>query len=103
MKKLDSLTLHQVMWISNGLWLAAVVLLLLLSGAVAKGGKEISVAWIVALCILAIILLIAGLALGHGYLRCPHCGASLCLNGRVPTRLPRYCPQCGKPLDEDDC
>ena len=102
MKKLDSLTLHQVMRLSNALWLASVVLLLL-SGAVAKGGKEPSVVLIVALCILAIILLIAGLVLGYGYLRCPHCGACLCLNGRVPTRLPLYCPQCGKPLDEDDC
>ena len=102
MKKLDSLTLHQVLRLSDVLCLAGVALLLL-GGAVAKGGKELSMAWIIALCILAIILLIAGLVLGHGYLRCPHCGASLCLNGRVPTRLPRYCPQCGKPLDEDDC
>ena len=59
-------------------------------------------AWIVALCILAIILVIAGLVLAYGYLRCPHCGASLCQDGRVPMRLPLYCPQCGKPLDEDD-
>lgn len=102
MKKLDSLTLHQVMRISNALWLASVVLLLL-SGAVAKGGKEPSVVLIVALCILAIILLIAGLVLAYGYLRCPHCGASLCQDFRVPMRLPLYCPQCGKPLDEDDC
>ena len=100
MKKLDSLTLHQVMRLSNVLLLAGVALLLL-SGAVAEG--EPSVALIVALCILAIILVIAGMVLAYGYLRCPHCGASLCLNGRVPTRLPLYCPQCGKPLDEDDC
>jgi len=59
-------------------------------------------ALIVVLCILAIILVIAGLVLAYGYLRCPYCGASLCLNGRIPTRLPRYCPQCGKPLDETD-
>ena len=100
MKKLDSLTLHQVMRLSNVLLLAGVALLLL-SGAVAEG--EPSVALIVALCILAIILVIAGMVLAYGYLRCPHCGASLCLNGRVPTRLPLYCPKCGKPLDEDDC
>ena len=99
MKKLDSLTLHQVMRLSNVLLLAGVALLLL-SGAVAE--REPSVALIVVLCILAIILVIAGLVLGYGYLRCPHCGASLCLGGRIPTRLPRYCPQCGKPLDETD-
>lgn len=101
MKKLDSLTLHQVMKISNVLLIAAVALLLL-GGAVAEAGMTSGV-WIAALCILAIILVIAGLVLAYGYLRCPHCGASLCLNGRVPTRLPCYCPQCGKPLDEDDC
>lgn len=100
MKKLDSLTLHQVMRLSDVLCLVGVALLLL-SGAVAEG--EPSVALIVALCILAIILVIAGLVLAYGYLRCPHCGASLCQDGRVPMRLPRYCPQCGKPLDEDDC
>lgn len=102
MKKLDSLTLPQVMWLSNVLCLTGVALLLL-GGAVAKGGTEISMAWIVALCILAIILVIAGLVLAYGYLRCPHCGASLCQDGRVPMRLPLYCLHCGKPLDEDDC
>ena len=99
MKKLDSLTLHQVMRLSDVLCLAGVALLLL-GGAVAEG--EPSVALIVVLCILAIILVIAGLVLAYGYLRCPHCGASLCQDGRVPMRLPLYCPQCGKPLDEDD-
>ena len=101
MKKLDSLTLHQVLRLSDVLCLAGVALLLL-GGAVAKGGKELSMAWIVVLCILAIILVIAGLVLAYGYLRCPHCGASLCQDGRVPMRLPLYCPQCGKPLDETD-
>lgn len=100
MKKLDSLTLHQVMWLSNVLCLAGVALLLL-SGAVAEG--ETALALIVVLCILAIILVIAGLVLAYGYLRCPHCGASLCQDGRVPMRLPLYCPHCGKQLDEDDC
>ena len=100
MKKLDSLTLHQVMWLSNVLCLAGVALLLL-SGAVAEG--ETALALIVVLCILAIILVIAGLVLAYGYLRCPHCGASLCQDFRVPMRLPLYCPHCGKPLDEDDC
>lgn len=99
MKKLDSLTLHQVMRLSNVLLLAGVALLLL-SGAVAEG--KTALALIVVLCILAIILVIAGLVLAYGYLRCPYCGESLCLNGRIPTRLPRYCPQCGKPLDETD-
>lgn len=100
MKKLDSLTLHQVMRLSNVLSIAGLVLLLL--GGAAESGAT-SMAWIATLCILAIILVIAGLVLAYGYLRCPHCGASLCLDGRVPIRLPLYCPQCGKPLDEDDC
>lgn len=99
MKKLDSLTLHQVMWLSNVLCLAGVALLLL-SGAVAEGETALA---LIVVCILAIILVIAGLVLAYGYLRCPHCGASLCQDGRVPMRLPLYCPHCGKPLDEDDC
>ena len=30
--------------------------------------------------------------------RCPACGETLCLNGRIPMRLPETCPHCGHPL-----
>ena len=31
--------------------------------------------------------------------RCPYCGASLMLGGRIPSSLPHFCPDCGKDLD----
>ena len=48
--------------------------------------------------ILGIVLVIAGLVLAFVRLRCPHCGESLWLGGRLPTSLPNFCPRCGKPL-----
>ena len=41
---------------------------------------------------------ILGMVLAFVRLRCPHCGESLCLGGRLPTSLPNYCPRCGKPI-----
>ena len=32
--------------------------------------------------------------------RCPYCGASLMLGGRIPSSLPHFCPDCGKDLDD---
>ena len=43
-------------------------------------------------------LLITGLVLACRKVRCPHCGASLMPGGRLPLRLPPYCPGCGKKL-----
>lgn len=48
--------------------------------------------------ILGTILVIFGMVLAFVRLRCPHCGESLCLGGRLPTSLPNYCPRCGKPI-----
>ena len=48
--------------------------------------------------ILGGVLVIAGLVLAFVGLRCPHCGESLCLGGRLPTRLPNFCPRCGEPI-----
>ena len=48
--------------------------------------------------ILGVVFMIAGLILASRRLRCPYCGDSLCLGGRLPIRLPDYCPHCGKPL-----
>ena len=39
-----------------------------------------------------------GVLLAYTRLRCPFCGASLMLGGRIPTHIPNFCPECGKPL-----
>ena len=46
-------------------------------------------------CALAAIFIASGLS---GLVRCPRCGAWLCRGMRLPGRLPRHCPKCGKPL-----
>lgn len=59
-------------------------------------------AWIYALSILGGIIMIGGLLFGYAKVRCPYCGKSLMLGGRMPRRLPDYCPGCGNALDETD-
>lgn len=55
--------------------------------------------FLVALAVLGLLGVLAGLGLAFASLRCPHCGASLMAGGRIPSRLPRFCPDCGKPVD----
>ena len=54
--------------------------------------------WLIAMGGLGILGLILGILLACRRLRCPHCGASLMLGGRIPSQLPNFCPECGKPL-----
>ena len=72
--------------------------LLLLTWMIGKIQGAMPVPAILIPGVLGIVLVIAGLVLAFVRLRCPHCGESLCLGGRLPTRLPNYCPCCGKPL-----
>ena len=45
----------------------------------------------------------AGILLCIVHLRCPRCEASLMQEGgRIPSRLPDFCPSCGAPLDGED-
>ena len=44
------------------------------------------------------VLWAAGAVLAVWKVRCPHCGASLMLRGRLPLSLPPHCPGCGKKL-----
>lgn len=55
---------------------------------------------LVALAVLGLLGVLAGLGMAFGKLRCPHCGASLMAGGRVPGHLPRFCPNCGKPVED---
>lgn len=50
-------------------------------------------------CVLGIVATVAGIVLAHARLRCPYCGASLMLGGRIPSRLPNFCPECGNYLE----
>ena len=57
-------------------------------------------ALLVALAVLGLLGVLAGLGMAFGKLRCPHCGASLMAGGRVPGHLPCFCPNCGKPVED---
>lgn len=54
--------------------------------------------WMPALTVVGIGAVVAGIVLSYVRLRCPRCGTSLMLGGRIPSRLPDFCPGCGKPL-----
>jgi len=53
---------------------------------------------LVVLAVLGGIALVLGLLCCGMYVRCPFCGASLMLGGRIPRELPRHCPSCGREL-----
>ena len=57
-------------------------------------------ALLVALAVLGLLGVLAGLGVAFGKLRCPHCGASLMAGWRIPGQLPRFCPSCGKPVED---
>ena len=64
-----------------------------------RGGHKLGCLALLALLLVAGAALTAvGLGLAFSRLRCPHCGESLMLGGRLPTRLPKHCPGCGKEL-----
>ena len=52
-----------------------------------------SVSW---LCFIGLTLVIAGILWRLHFVKCPHCADKL-LGCRV---IPKYCPNCGKELDE---
>ena len=47
---------------------------------------------------LGFISVMFGLIFGNIYVKCPKCEHSLMQSGRVPGKLPNYCPHCGIPL-----
>lgn len=100
MEKLDHWPPRKVLWLARVLILAALIPLAAAWAMGSDGGSDASMAWIVVLCIAAILLFVAGVAVAYVYLRCPHCGASLCYGFRLPTRLPSYCPKCGRNLEK---
>ena len=53
---------------------------------------------VIILSVLGIVSAAAAILLGCRWLRCPCCGASLLLGGRIPSSLPNFCPACGAPL-----
>ncbi len=100
MKKLNHLPPGKVLWLARVLILAALIPLAAAWAVGEDGRSDASMAWIAALCIAAILLFAAGAAVAYVYLRCPHCGASLCSGWRLPWSLPRYCTACGKDLEK---
>lgn len=96
-KKWESLTCRQILKAVNILFYGGLGLLVL-AWAIERTDSPTPGLLFAVLAVGGAALLIAGLVLAFGWLRCPCCGESLCLGGRLPTSLPNYCPHCGKPL-----
>lgn len=72
--------------------------LLLAAWIILQCSQDTAPVFAIFLCVLGVIGVFGGILLAYRRLRCPHCGASLMLGGRIPSQLPNFCPECGKPL-----
>lgn len=84
---------HQALRVTHILFYGGFVLMLLGACAAAEAASD---ALLAGFAITGIIGVVAGLVWGCLYVRCPGCGASLMLGGRVPNHLPKHCPECGR-------
>ena len=96
MKKRNEMDCHQTLRISHILFFCG--LAVLLAAGLLACVRTVPPALPAALAAGGVVLLAASLVLAAWKVRCPHCGASLMLRGRLPTRLPKHCPGCGKEL-----
>lgn len=94
----EPMSCHQALKIVHGLFYGGLGLLLLAWAVLSLSEKTVPVPAVI-LCILGIVGVVSGIVLAYARLRCPHCGASLMLGGRIPSSLPNFCPDCGKPLE----
>ena len=96
-KERGPLDCHQLRKIISAVFYGGIALLavcwLLLSG----NGSTVPV-FLIVLCAIGAVGVFGGIMLAYACLRCPYCGASLMLGGRIPSRIPNFCPKCGKPL-----
>ena len=86
---------HQVLKLVHILFYGGLVLLLAAWVAVSVGGE---VAPAVPCASLGLLGILGGMIFAFARLRCPRCGKSLCLGGRIPMHLPGFCPNCGERL-----
>ena len=95
MKEKKPMSAHQALSITKLLFYGGFGLIML--------SLATSSSWIMyVLGIPGCIGLFGGLIFGYCKVRCPYCGKSLMLGGRMPSHLPDYCPGCGNALDETD-
>lgn len=92
------LSCHKALKIVHGLFYGGLGLLLVAWAVLSLSQETVPVPAGV-LCVLGIVGIVSGIVLAYARLRCPYCGASLMLGGRIPSRLPNYCPDCGRTLE----
>lgn len=98
MKEKKPMGAHYALGVTKLCFYGGFVLLML---ALAAG--SVDMVWILyVLGVLGFIGMFGGLIFGFCKVRCPYCGKSLMLGGRLPRNLPDYCPGCGNMLDETD-
>lgn len=89
---------HKALKIVHGLFYGGLGLLLV-AWAVLSLSQETVPVLVGVLCVLGIVGIVSGIVMAVARLRCPYCGASLMLGGRIPSHLPNYCPDCGRALE----
>ena len=89
------------MTVSRALFISGLMLILIAWGVstnVTASNQAVLSGMMLTLMMIGVLVILAGVIYAWRKLRCPACGETLCLNGRIPMRLPETCPHCGHPL-----
>ena len=103
MRKPTPLSPRKALRLTNILFYGGMGLALVVNLAVQSNlwGERDAPSALIVLAVLGLFGVLAGLGVAFWQLRCPHCGTSLMAGGRIPGHLPRFCPGCGKPIEEN--
>ena len=95
----EPMSCHQALKIVNVLFYGGLGFLVLAWAVSSLARRNTVPAPVIVICLFGLAGIVSGIVLAYARLRCPHCGASLMLGGRIPSNLPNFCPDCGKPLE----
>jgi len=99
-KKPLYVTLQAALIASNILFYLGLVMMLVTVISIVSAGKIGLVQYILA--VLGVVGTAGGVMFAMVHLNCPNCGESLMPGGRLPTKLPKFCAECGSEIKGTD-
>lgn len=93
-------TLQIALVVSNVLFYLGLLMMILTVMSLAANGKMGIMQYVLAL--LGVVGTAGGVMFAMVHLNCPNCGESLMAGGRLPTKLPKFCAECGSEIKGTD-